>query len=97
MVKLYDVVKWQNVQKLCCQYIAITLTTTKEEKCSSVYVIYLNLFKDHFWWRDLGIPQPAVEPTMGHVRSPYVSQGQIQTGSKGSHKPVKQFRFKKKL
>ena len=29
--------------------------TTSNEKCSLVYVIYLDLFKEQFWWRDLGV------------------------------------------
>ena len=29
--------------------------TTSNEKFSLVYFIYLNLFKDHFWLRDLGL------------------------------------------
>ena len=54
LVKLYDVIKWRNVQKLCINTFALPFTTSNE-KGSLVYVIYLNLFKDHLWWRDLDV------------------------------------------
>ena len=61
LVKLYDVIKWQNVQKLCINTFELPFTTSNE-KGSLVYVIYLNLFKDHFWWEDLDVS------TAGRVR-----------------------------
>ena len=39
---------------LCINTLALPYTTSNE-KGSLVYVIYLNLFKDHFWWLDLGV------------------------------------------
>ena len=54
MVKPYDVIKWQNVQKLCVNTLALPYTTS-DEKFSLAYLIYLNLFKDQFWLRDLGL------------------------------------------
>ena len=54
MVKLYDFIKWQNVQKFCINTCALPYMTSNETSYL-VYVIYLNLFKDHFWWRDLGV------------------------------------------
>ena len=45
--------------KMFKNYVSIPLAlphTTINEKGSLLYVIYLNLFKDHFWWRDLGVP-----------------------------------------
>ena len=47
MVKLYDVIKWQNVKKLCFNILALPYRTSNK-KCSLVCLIYLNLFKDHF-------------------------------------------------
>ena len=54
MVKPHDVIKWQNVQKLCINTLTLPYTTSSE-KLSLVYLIYLKLFKDHFWLRDLGL------------------------------------------
>ena len=71
MVKLYDAIKWQNVQKLCINTLALPYTTSNE-KCFSVYVTYLNLFKDHFGGGIWVYPQPAVnflhfeEPPSSH-------------------------------
>ena len=51
MVKPYDVIKWQNVR---INTLALSYTTSNQN-FSLVYLIYLNLFKDHFWLRDLGL------------------------------------------
>ena len=60
LVKQYNVIKWQNVQKLCVNTFAL-LYTTSNEKGYLVYVIYLNLFKDHFFGSGIWVsPQPAV-------------------------------------
>ena len=50
----YDVIKWKNVQKLCINTLALSYIAS-DETCSFVYLIYLNLFEDNFWWRDLGV------------------------------------------
>ena len=50
----YDVIKWQNVQRLCINTFALPYTKYNE-RFSLVYLIYLNLFKDRFWLRDLGL------------------------------------------
>ena len=54
MVKPHDVIKRQNVQKLCINTLALPYATSKEKFCL-VYLIYLNLFKDDFRLRDLGL------------------------------------------
>ena len=54
MVKSHDVIKWQNVQTLRINALALAYATTNE-KFSFVYLIYLNLFKNHFWLQDLGL------------------------------------------
>ena len=43
-----------NVKKLCINTFALPYTTSNK-KGSLMYVMYLNLFKDHFRWRDLGV------------------------------------------
>ena len=49
MVKPHDVINWQNVQNLCINTFSIPYATS-DEKLSLVYLIYLNLFKDHIWF-----------------------------------------------
>ena len=54
LVKPHDVIKRQIVRKLCISILALPYTTNNE-KCFFVYLIYLNPFKTHFWWRDFGV------------------------------------------
>ena len=44
----------KTLKKLCINTLALPYTTSNE-KFSLVYFIYLNLFKDHFLLRDLGL------------------------------------------
>ena len=59
MVKPYDVIKWQNVQKLCINTLELPHTKSNE-MISLVYLTYLNLFKDHVWCGIWASPLPTV-------------------------------------
>ena len=51
--------------KLCVNILALTYTASNE-KCSWVYVIYMNLFEDHFWWPGLGVSTVRRLSRIGH-------------------------------
>ena len=62
LVTVNDVIKWQNVRKLFFNALALPRTTSNK-KSSLVYLMYLNLLKDHFGGRIWVSPEPAV-PTL---------------------------------
>ena len=54
MVKPYDVIKCQHLQKLCINTLALPIQQVTKSFFSVSYM-YLNLFKDRFWSRDLSL------------------------------------------